>query len=106
MEQLLQAAVEWEWFVGHDGMSLMIHMLIHLTRCILRHGPMPAYWLYPYERMNYFFQQLCHCPSKPEVNLARSCAVWGDVIHTLRMKPELKPVGSSFKILCSYVLSY
>ena len=29
-----------------------IHKLVHLGACIRQHGPLRAYWTYPFERMN------------------------------------------------------
>ncbi len=46
--------------LGHEYCTYNIHKLLHIPHCILQHGPLRAYWLYPFERLNLWNAKAIH----------------------------------------------
>ena len=51
-EKLMEFCTTFENLYGKDYCNINMHLHGHLHACILDHGPVYAFWLFAFERMN------------------------------------------------------
>jgi hypothetical protein len=103
---------KFEQLYGNPALTPNMHLAGHITDCIRDHGPVYAFWLYAFERMNGILgsfqtsnhnvtvQLMCKFLSMQLVTLDKWPAEYKDEVEQL-FHPYLKEAGSLSETSCS-----